>query len=117
MKGLEQLLPFVLIVAVFYLLLIRPQRRRQAELRSTQNAVEPGDEVMLGAGIVGKVASTSTEFVHLEISPGVEVRVARAAVVRRLTDAELQDTAEPSDDPDRPDDTDDTDHPERHEGL
>lgn len=117
MGSLGTLLPFALIVAVFYLLLIRPQRRRQAELASTQKAIGPGDNVMLGAGIVGKVASTSTDFVHLEISPGVEVRVARAAVVRRLTDAELQDTAEPTEDPDWPDDTDDTDHPQRPEGL
>jgi len=114
LKGLEQLLPFVLIVAVFYLLLIRPQRRRQAELANTQKSVEPGDDVMLGAGMVGKVVSTSVEFVHLEISPGVEVRVARAAVVRRLTDAELAETQEPAPELDRPESTDD---PERPEGL
>jgi len=106
LEGLASLLPFVLIVAVFYFLLIRPQRRRQAELASTQRAVEPGDDVMLGAGIVGKVASASDEFVQLEISPGVEIRVSRAAVVRRLTPEELQEADEPTADPDRPDDTD-----------
>jgi preprotein translocase subunit YajC len=113
LKGLEQLLPFVLIVAVFYLLLIRPQRRRQAQLAQTQRAVEPGDDVMLGAGIVGKVASTSKEFVHIEVSPGVEMRVARAAVVRRLTPEELMEGEQP-DELDRPDDVDGPDRPEGH---
>ena len=116
MEGLGTLLPFVLIVAVFYLLLIRPQRRRQAELANTQKAVQPGDDVMLGAGIVGRVASTSQEFVHIEVSPGVEMRVARAAVVRRLSPEELTETPEPTEDPDRPDDTG-ADDPERPEGL
>ncbi len=113
MKGLAQLLPFVLIVAVFYLLLIRPQRRRQAELASTQRAVEVGDDVLLGAGIVGKVASTSREYVQLEVSPGVQIRVARAAVVRRLTPEELLE-AEERDVADPPDDID---GPERPEGV
>jgi len=111
---LASLLPFVLIVAVFYFLLIRPQRRRQAELASTQRAIEPGDDVLLGAGIVGKVASTSREYVQIEVTPGVQMRVARAAVVRRLTPEELAAADEPADDPDR---LDDTDGPERPEGV
>ena len=84
MEGLAGLLPFVLIAVVFWFLLIRPQRRRQLELMRTQGGIEPGDEVMLGAGIVGRVASAEDEFVQLEVSPGVELKVARQAVVRVL---------------------------------
>jgi preprotein translocase subunit YajC len=83
-KGLEQLLPFVLIAVVFWLLLIRPQRRRQMELVRTQKALEIGDEVLLGAGIVARVATLGDEYLHVEVSPGVQMKVARQAIVRVL---------------------------------
>ena len=82
MEALAQLLPFVLIAVVFWLLLIRPQRRRQLDMAATQRAVEVGDEVLLGAGIVGRVATAAEDFLELEISPGVLMKVARGAVVR-----------------------------------
>jgi preprotein translocase subunit YajC len=83
-EGLASLLPFVLIAAVFWFLLIRPQRKRQLELANTQRSIGVGDEVMLGAGIVGRVASAGDEYLGLELSPGVEVRVVRGAVVKIL---------------------------------
>ncbi len=86
MNGLEQLLPFVLIAAVFWFLLIRPQRKRQLALLSTQRSIEIGDEVLLGAGIVGVVAEAGEEFLQLEVSPGVRMKVARAAVARVLVE-------------------------------
>lgn len=85
MEGLASLLPFVLIAVVFWLLLIRPQRRRQQELARTQRELQVGDEVMIGAGIVGHVATVDEEFIGLETSPGVRLKVARGAVVRVLT--------------------------------
>ena len=84
MEGLAQLLPFVLIAVVFWLLLIRPQRRRQMELARTQGGLEIGDEVMLGAGILGTVAEADEEYLRLEVDPGVHLKVARQAVVRAI---------------------------------
>lgn len=84
MEGLAGLLPFVLIAVVFWLLLIRPQRKRQMEMLATQRSVTTGDEVLLGAGIVGRVVSEADDFLELEISPGVAMKVARGAVVRVL---------------------------------
>jgi preprotein translocase subunit YajC len=81
-QGASQLLFFALIAAVFWFLLIRPQRRRQQELAATQRTVELGDEVMLGAGIFGVVTRAEDEFLELETSPGARMKVARAAVVR-----------------------------------
>lgn len=94
MEGLAQLLPFLLIVVVFWLLLIRPQRRRQQELRRTQDAVQLGDEVMLSAGILGTVAEADEEYLSLEISPGVRMRVARGAVVRVIDGPESAESPE-----------------------
>ena len=94
MNGLEQVLPLVLIAALFWFLLIRPQRKRQLELLATQRSVQLGDEVLLGAGIVGSVTEAGEEYLRLEISPGVGMRVARGAVVRILSDEQPR-SAEP----------------------
>jgi preprotein translocase subunit YajC len=83
-NGLAGLAPFVLIAVVFWLLLIRPQRRRQLELMATQRGVEVGDEVILGAGIVGRVSEADDEYLRLEVDPGVHLKVARQSVVRVL---------------------------------
>jgi preprotein translocase subunit YajC len=81
-KDLAGLLPFVLLALIFWLLIIRPQRRRQQELSKTQQTLGPGTEVMLGSGIFGTVTSVEDDRVHLEIAPGTVVTVARQAVVR-----------------------------------
>lgn len=82
MNGLEQLLPIVLLAVAFWFLLIRPQRRRQQELMATQRSIDVGDEVMLSAGIFGRIAEIDEETLLLEVAPGVRVKVARGAVVR-----------------------------------
>jgi preprotein translocase subunit YajC len=81
-QDLARLLPFVLIALVFYFLIMRPQRRRQQSLAATQSSLLPGAEVMLTSGIFGRVASLEDETLHLELSPGTVIKVARQAVVR-----------------------------------
>jgi preprotein translocase subunit YajC len=92
-NGLEQLLPFVLIAAVFWFLLIRPQRKRQMALLATQRSIELGDEVLLAAGIVGRVVESGDEYLQLEISPGARMKVARGAVVRVVAPEQVTDHA------------------------
>lgn len=86
MEALGSLVPFLLIALVFWLLLIRPQRRRALELQRLQRGLTVGDEVLLGSGIVATVADLPDEgeFLGVEVSPGVRVRVARGAVARIL---------------------------------
>jgi preprotein translocase subunit YajC len=85
-EALGSLVPFLLIALVFWLLLIRPQRRRALELDRIQRGLTVGDEVLLGSGIVARVADLPAEgaFLGVEVSPGVRVRVARGAVARIL---------------------------------
>ena len=99
MKELGSLVPFLLIALVFWLLLIRPQRKRALELDRVQRALKVGDEVMLGSGLVATVAELPSEgeFLGVELSPGVRVRVARAAIARVLEQAPTQDTEPPTD--------------------
>jgi preprotein translocase subunit YajC len=105
------LLPFALIALVFWLLIVRPQRRRQQSMQATQSSLRLGSEVMLGSGIYGKVASVDDEdtTILVEIAPGTAIKVARQAVVRVIepetgeppTAERLDDSpAEPDIDPD-----------------
>ncbi len=98
MKDLAGVLPFVLIALVFYVLILRPQRRRQQALTSTQSALAPGAEVMLTSGIYGRVASLNDETIQLELSPGTHVKVARRAVVRVIDEQHPADDVVPPED-------------------
>ena len=82
MKDLARFLPLILIALVFWVMIVRPQRRRQQEIASTQASLGPGAEVMLGSGIFGTVASLDDETLRIEVAPGTVLKVARQAVVR-----------------------------------
>jgi preprotein translocase subunit YajC len=73
----------IILIAVFglmWLLLIRPQRRRQLEQARMQDKVEVGDDVLTAGGIHGTVREIEGEIVHVEIAPGTTVRLDRRAV-------------------------------------
>lgn len=93
MEGLAGFLPFILIALVFWFLIVRPQRRRQQELASTQSALTPGAEVMLGSGIYGTVSAVEDDTVRLELAPGTTIKVARQAVIRVVDRDEHVDPA------------------------
>lgn len=84
MESLAQLLPFLLIILVFWFLVIRPARNQQRKLAQTQSSIQVGSEVMLGSGFYGRVVQIGDETLQLELAPGTTVRVARQAVVRVL---------------------------------
>jgi preprotein translocase subunit YajC len=79
------LLPFLLIILVFWFLVIRPARNQQKRLAQTQSSVAVGSEVMLGSGFYGRVVEIGDETLLLELAPGTAVRVARQAVVKVIT--------------------------------
>ena len=87
------LLPIlVLLFVVMWLLVIRPQRRRQAEQRRILDNLAPGQEVLTAGGLYGTVQSVvGDDEVRLEIAPDVQVRVSRRAIAAVLTedDSEL----------------------------
>jgi preprotein translocase subunit YajC len=98
-KDLANIAPLVLIIAVFYFLILRPQRRRQLALASTQAELQTGAEVMLTSGIFGRVASLDEETVQLEVSPGTVMKVSRAAVVRVVDQGEATHRTDQGDTP------------------
>ena len=76
-----QFLPLVLIFAVFYFLLIRPQQQKQKETKAMLAALKRGDRVLTGGGILGVVQRTKdNNEVEVEIAPNVRVTVLRDTI-------------------------------------
>jgi preprotein translocase subunit YajC len=79
--GLVTFLPLILIFAVFYFLLIRPQQKKVKQHREMISNVRRNDRIVTGGGIIGKVTKVVDEAeVDVEIAPNVVVRVARGTI-------------------------------------
>ncbi|HET6772498.1 MAG TPA: preprotein translocase subunit YajC [Acidimicrobiales bacterium] len=86
--------PLIVLAATFVLLwvlFILPQQRRVRAHQALVASLEPGDEVVLSAGIHGRIADLGPEELMLEVAPGVELRVARQAVLRLVEHATRAD--------------------------
>ena len=82
MNDLAALLPLVAILALFWFMVIRPQQRRQRAVTALQNSIEVGQRVMMSSGIFGTVTSVTDDTARLEIAPGTEIEIARAAIAK-----------------------------------
>jgi preprotein translocase subunit YajC len=87
------LIVIVLLFAVMWLLVIRPQKRRQLQQTQLLQTLSVGDEVLTAGGIYGIVRSVDEEQLLLEIAPGTQVRVARRAIAGKV-DADEPEAAE-----------------------
>lgn len=74
------LIMLVVLFALFYFLLIRPQQKRQKEHREMTEKLAKGDEVVTQGGVLGRISKIGDAFITLEIAEGTEIRVQRASV-------------------------------------
>jgi preprotein translocase subunit YajC len=84
---LTNLLPFLLIIVVFYFFMIRPQMKRQKELRKFRESLKKGDKVVTTGGIYGTVAEIKDDAIVVEIADNVKVKIDKSAVIMDMTDA------------------------------
>lgn len=89
-------IPMILIGAAMYFLMIRPQRRKMRAQAELQSSIDVGDEVMTTSGMYGFVTSLEGDIAWLEIDDDVQIRIARAALQRKV-DTSPGQTALPSD--------------------
>jgi preprotein translocase subunit YajC len=87
MSGAGFLILVVLLLG-FWLVLIRPQRRRQLEQHRMQDELAVGDEIVTAGGVYGRVTEFRDEDVMVEIAPDVRVRIARRAIAGIMTQME-----------------------------
>lgn len=80
MESLMGLLPFVLIIAVFYFLIIRPQQKRQKERQKLLDSVQKGDKIITSGGIHGVVEGIEDKTLLVKIADNVKVKMERSSV-------------------------------------
>ncbi len=91
---LGQVLPFVLLIIVFYFVLIRPQRKKDKQTQQMRNNIQVGDEVITAGGIVGIVVSIKEDTVVIETGgERNKIRIKRWAV---QTNETIHDEPSPS---------------------
>lgn len=86
---LNIVLPLVLI-AVFYFLIIRPQSKRAKEQRDMLGKLAKGDEVVINGGLAGRITGIGEAYLTLEVADKVEVKVQKAAVTSVLPKGTLK---------------------------
>jgi preprotein translocase subunit YajC len=76
-----QLIPFVLILGIFYFVMILPMRKRQQKVQDFQSGLKVGDKVITSGGIFGSITRVSEQSVQLQIANNVRIEVSRPAIV------------------------------------
>ena len=80
MGGLVQLLPILLIIGVFYVLLIRPQQKRQKELQQTISQLKAGDRIVTTGGIIGTITNVRDTTFLIRSAEKSILEISRSAV-------------------------------------
>ena len=75
-----QFLPFALILAIFYFIILLPMRRRQKKVQAFRDALKVGDRVITTSGIYGSITKLNDRSVQLQVADKVRIEVSRSAV-------------------------------------
>ncbi|KIC37287.1 preprotein translocase subunit YajC [Leisingera sp. ANG-M7] len=87
--AIGQFLPLILIFAIMYFLLIRPQQKKMKQHQAMVDGLRRGDQVVTQGGVIGKVAKVKEDGeIEVEIADGVKVRVVKATIAQVLNKTE-----------------------------
>lgn len=86
-NPLMSFLPLLLIVVIFYFFMIRPQMKRQKEVRKFRESLTKGDKVVTTGGIYGRIVEIKETTVILEIAKDVQIKVDKNGIIKDMTDA------------------------------
>lgn len=81
MGGIITFLPFIAILAIFYFMVIVPQRRKQQELQALIAALKVGEIVVTGGGIIGKIVQINDKSIIIRSADKSNLEIARSAIV------------------------------------
>lgn len=91
---LMTMLPLILIIAVFYFLIIRPQQKKMREHQKMIKGIIKGDEVITSGGIIGKVAKVEEDTAYIEIAPNVTIKVKKDMLIHVAHAGKTTNTAD-----------------------
>ena len=81
-NPMGSILMFVVIIAIFWLLIIRPQMKRNKQHRELVSALAVGDEVVTAGGLLGRITEVGDSFLNIELADGVIVKLQRQSVAQ-----------------------------------
>ena len=87
---MQQFIMLGMIIVVFYFFMIRPQVKRQKELKKFRESLAKGDKVVTTGGIYGKVVEIKETYLLLQVDDNVKLRVDKSAVVKDMSDVTPQ---------------------------
>jgi preprotein translocase subunit YajC len=82
------LIPMLVIIVIFYFFMIRPQVKRQKELRVFRDKLAKGDKIVTTGGIYGKVVEIKDNTVIMEVDNNVNLKVDKSAIIKDMSDAQ-----------------------------
>jgi preprotein translocase subunit YajC len=88
--GFMQILPMILMFVVLWFLMIRPQMKKAKEHKALIAALQKGDEIISGGGLVGRITKVDEGYITVEIAEGTEVIIQRQAVAIALPKGTLK---------------------------
>ena len=78
--GMGGMLMIVAMIVIFYFFMIRPQNKKQKEIKKAREAMQNGDKVITAGGIHGKIKEITDTVVIMEVAPGVTIKVDKTSV-------------------------------------
>ena len=85
-NPLISMLPLILIIVVFYFFMIRPQVKRQKELKNFREALKKGDKIITTGGVYGRIAEMGDQTVIIEVEDKMRLKVDKSAVLKDPSD-------------------------------
>jgi preprotein translocase subunit YajC len=82
--GMQNLILIGVMVAVMYFIVLRPQMKRQKELKALIEGLAKGDEIVLAGGVLGRVSKLGETYLGVEVAQNIEIQVQRQAVIQVL---------------------------------
>ena len=82
------MLPLLLIIVVFYFFMIRPQMKRQKEIRKFRESLAKGDKVVTTGGIYGKIVEVKETTIILEVAKDVNIVVDKNGIIKDMSDVQ-----------------------------
>jgi preprotein translocase subunit YajC len=82
--GVAQFLPLVILFAIFYFLIIRPQQKQQKAHREMLESLTKGDKIVTTGGLIAEIVKTEEDFIKIKLNDSVIVRLDRAFVSKKV---------------------------------
>lgn len=92
-SGWSSNIMIVLLIAIFYFMMIRPQQKKQKEIKKFREGLAKGDNVITAGGIYGKIKEISDTYIILSIADGVTIKIDKGSVYPSAADAQQESEA------------------------